>query len=407
MFFREDMTIINTCRERNIEGVGVGTRIAHPSAQELVEDMIVPTPAMRRENQPIELLVDGFAHGTSGFAVTFRDWVRHLVKYGVHVYVPPTQNSEYPEIVKLHETEVEHPIELRIVPSCAFPPKTADRFTIGVALFETDTFPTFFRDNAENVDLLWVCSQFCYDRLAAVGVAKDKMEIFPLGVDTELFNPFVQPSQKKDGTFRIGSIMGWSARKGVHILLRAFLEEFDISEKVELFISGGWYAQKVAQEEVNQVKKGLGKANYPKITLDWDDRSDWEMPALYNSFDCFALPTLGEGYNRTVVEALSCAIPTISTDYPPTSEVLNARNGYPIEVEKIAPEPRADWICDYYKGADFAHPSEEHLRMLMREVFTHPEEAKAKAVKGREDIKNNHNTAWIIEDIVKRLREIR
>ena len=43
---------------------------------------------------------------------------------------------------------------------------------------------------------------------------------------------------------------------------------------------------------------------------------------------------------------------------------------------------------------------------MLEGYFSHPEEAKAKAVKGREGIKKNHNTALIIEDVVRRLSEI-
>ena len=402
------MTILNTCRERNIEGVGVGTRIiAQPTAQELVEDTFVPTP-WRRENQPIELLVDGIADGVSGFAVHLRDWVRHLVRYGVKVSIPSHRNSEYPEIVKLHGTKVKHPIKLYFLPGGGFPPKNpVDMFTIGYTVFESNEFPEYFRNNAENVDLLWTANTFCYDRYVKVGIPRDKIEIFPEGVDVERFSPFVPPLLKKDkNSFTFGNVCGYSERKGMGVLLNAFLKEFEHKEDVTLYISGGWYLKNKAENDVKEVKKTINKANFPEIVLDWTDRNDSEMPALFNSFDALSYPTKAEGYGRPLVEALSCEIPTITTNAPPMNEIVNESTGYMIDVERVAPEPRCDWICDFYRGADFFHPSEEHLRALMREVFAHPEEAKAKAVKGREDIKKNHNTVSIIEDVVRRLSEI-
>lgn len=389
------MAFINTCRPE----LGIGVSIAQPSVS-IIPELAATTPA-----GGIELLIDGIADGTSGFAVHLRDWARHLAKYGVQVFIH--RNSEYPEIVKMHDTKVTNPIELSIIPGGGFPPKNSDRFVIGYTVFETDTFPEYFRDNAENVDLLWCASKFCYDRFVKVGIPREKIELFPEGVDIELFNPHVLPLLRKEGKFLFGCVVGWSERKGVSVLLNAFLKEFDRSEDVALYISGGWYARENAEREVEEVKKGISKSVYPRVILDWNDRLDWEMPSLFNSFDCFVLPSKGEGYCRPVVEALSCEIPTISTDYPPMNEVLNKNNGFPIRVEKIAPEPRADWICDFYKDADFAHPSEEHLRALMREVFEHHDEAKAKAANGREYIKKKHNTSLIIEDIINRLVEIK
>ena len=403
------MTVINTCRERNIEDVGVGTRIiAQPSAQELVGDTIVPTSARRRENQPIELLVDGITDGVSGFAVHLRDWVRHLVRYGVKVSIPSHRNSEYPEIVKLHGTKVEHPLKLYFLPGGGFPPKNpVDMFTIGYTVFETNEFPEYFRDNAENVDLLWTSNSFNYDRYVEVGIPREKIEIFSEGVDTELFNPMVPPLLKnKKDKFVMGNVCGWSERKGISVLLNAYLKEFEREENTILFISGGWYAKDHAIAEVESIKKGIRKANFPEVILDWTDRSDWEMPALFNSFDAMCYPTKGEGFCRPIAEAAACEVPVITTDAPPMNEIITEYTGYLIDVEKVAPEPRCDWICDFYRGADFFHPSEEHLRALMREVFAHPEEAKAKAVKGREGIKKKHNTALIIENVVKRLTEI-
>lgn len=398
------MTLINTCR--NTEDISPGTRIIAQSpltiTQELTEATFIPSPTWRRENQPIELLVDGIADGVSGFAVHLRDWVRHLVRYGVNVSIPGHRNSEYPEIVKLHNTKVEHPIKLYFLPGGGFPPKNpVDMYTIGYTVFETNEFPEYFRDNAENVDLLWTANRFNYDRYVKVGIPREKIEVFSEGVDTELFNPYVPPLMNKKDSFIFGNVCGWSERKGISVLLNAFLKEFDRDEKVTLWISGGWYAKEHAQKEVMDVKQGIrNKTTFPEVILDWTDRSDWVMPALFNSFDALCYPTKGEGFCRPLAEAAACEVPVITTNAPPMNEIVK---GYMINMEKVAPEPRCDWICDFYKGADFFHPSEEHLRSLMREVFTHHGEAKAKAVKGREFIKENHNTALIIEDVVRRL----
>jgi len=403
------MTIINTCRERNIEDISVGPRIAQPLvSQELAETTFVPSLSRRRENHPIELIVDGIAEGVSGFAVHLRDWVRHLVRYGVKVQIPSHRNSEYPEIVKLHGTNVEHPVKLYFLPGGGFPPKNRkDMFTIGYTVFETNEFPEYFRDNAENVDLLWTSSKFCYDRYVKVGIPREKIEIFPEGVDTELFNSMVPPLLKnREDSFIFGNVCGWSERKGISVLLNAYLKEFEREENCVLFISGGWYAKDHAIAEVESIKKEIRKANFPEVILDWTDRSDWEMPALFNSFDVLSYPSKGEGYCRPIVEAAACEIPVITTNAPPMSEVINESTGYMIDVEKVATEPRADWICDFYKGRDFFHPDENDLRTKMRYVFEHYDEAKAKAKKGREFVKKNHNTAFVVENVVKRLAKL-
>ena len=46
----------------------------------------------------------------------------------------------------------------------------------------------------------------------------------PLGVDTERFNPEKVKPLKDENKFVFLSIMGWSARKGVDILIEAYLK---------------------------------------------------------------------------------------------------------------------------------------------------------------------------------------
>lgn len=43
--------------------------------------------------------------------------------------------------------------------------------------------------------------------------------------------------------------------------------------------------------------------------------TDQEMNGIYNAFDIFTLPTIGEGFGLPILEAMSCGIPLCVTDY--------------------------------------------------------------------------------------------
>jgi glycosyltransferase involved in cell wall biosynthesis len=360
----------------------------------------------KRDLKPLEVLLDGIADGPSGFGVHLRDWARHLDNYGVKVRIPEHRACEYPEVAKLKKTEVENPIEIQNYSGCTFQRGDSDHFIVGIGVFETLKFPPIFKKNVESVDELWVPSRFCYDRFVEVGVPKEKMKIFPEGIDTTKFHPYVLPSIKPSSTMRFLNICGYSERKGMRTLINAFLKEFDSKEDVELWIFGGWYSEKKAQEEVDELKRDIQKASFPKIHLDWSDRRDDEMPGLFNSFDASIYPSKGEGFGRPLAECAACGVPVITTDHAPMTEIITKDTGYLIDVDHIGPEPRADWVCDLYKGADFVHPSEASLRVQMREVFEDYEEAAKKAKRGREYVVQHHNTATIIEKVITRLREI-
>jgi glycosyltransferase involved in cell wall biosynthesis len=360
----------------------------------------------KRGQKPLEVLLDGLADGPSGFAVHLRDWARHLDNYGVKVQIPEHRACEYPEVATLKKTEVENPIEILNYPGCSFHPKNQDRYVIGYSVFETLKFPPVFKKNAEDVNELWTSSMFCYDRFVELGIPKEKVRIIPEGVDTTRFHPYVPPTIKPSSTMRFLNICGYSERKGMRTLINGFLKEFDSKEDVELWIFGGWYSEQKAQEEIDELKRDIQKASFPKIILDWSDRRDEEMPGLFNSFDASVYPSKGEGYCRPLAECAACGLPVITTAHAPMTEIITNDTGYLIDVDHIGPEPRADWICDLYKGADFVHPSEKSLRIQMRDVYEDYEKAEAKAKRGREYVLQHHNTATCVEKAITRLREI-
>ena len=46
-----------------------------------------------------------------------------------------------------------------------------------------------------------------------------------------------------------------------------------------------------------------------------------DMPAMYANADAFVLPTYGEGWGLPTMEAMSMALPVISTDWGGSTEV--------------------------------------------------------------------------------------
>jgi glycosyltransferase involved in cell wall biosynthesis len=54
---------------------------------------------------------------------------------------------------------------------------------------------------------------------------------------------------------------------------------------------------------------------------------DWnKMNEVYNVMDCFLLTTSGEGWGIPLVEAMSCEIPVLATDYTTTPEIVKENN---------------------------------------------------------------------------------
>lgn len=57
------------------------------------------------------------------------------------------------------------------------------------------------------------------------------------------------------------------------------------------------------------------------------------MPRVYNMFDCLLSPSAGEGFGVPIIEAQSCGVPVIATDYTAMSElVIEGKTGYLCDV---------------------------------------------------------------------------
>ena len=51
-----------------------------------------------------------------------------------------------------------------------------------------------------------------------------------------------------------------------------------------------------------------------------------EMQDIYNLFDVFFLSTSGEGFGIPIIEAMSCEVPVLATDYTTTPELVKEHN---------------------------------------------------------------------------------
>lgn len=292
-------------------------------------------------------------------------------------------------------------------------------YNIAYIMFETVDFPSAFVDhvNSNKIDEIWTPSSFCKESMERAGLKN--VRVMPLGVDTNLFNRETADAPRYipgnlggilSGKFKFLTTMGYSERKGVSILIKAFVEEFGLGnggadvEKVALYFKGGWY-------DINKAKADISKITYtmknvPYIHLDFNIYPDDVLVSLFKACDCFVLPSRGEGFGLPMCEAMSIGLPTIGTRWSGNLEFMNDDNSYLINVDGFAEEPRCNWVTGYYKNQKFASPSLDHLKQLMRYVFEHREEAIEKGKVAREYIVQNFDWKVSCAKMRNRLEEI-
>jgi glycosyltransferase involved in cell wall biosynthesis len=180
----------------------------------------------------------------------------------------------------------------------------------------------------------------------------------------------------------------WTVRKGVAEVVTAFCREFRRGEPVELVL----HCVDGTEGSLQRLLRELGVSAHAPITTS-GARNAAGMVDLYNQCDALVLATRGEGWGFPVVEAMACALPVIATNYSAVAEVLHESIGYPLRVERLV-EVR-DRLRFPGRGpyGVWAQPDVEHLRALMRHVYEHPEEAREKGRRAREEV----STRWTWE----------
>jgi glycosyltransferase involved in cell wall biosynthesis len=277
------------------------------------------------------------------------------------------------------------------VPGNAFSTEIGGLRNIGRTTFETDRIPDGWAERCSEFDEVWVPSEFNRETFARAGVEECKLRVMPEGIDTELFRPGLDPLEIPERrAFTFLSVFDWQQRKGYDVLLRAWTAEFRADEDVALVlkittINQPWLDIESILAYFLERELGVALENIAPIILLNGLIPRLDFPRLYAAADAFVLPTRGEGWGRPYGEALACECPVIATRWGGQLDFLDDSNSDLIDVEGILPAP-PNLDLEIFAGHKWAEPSVDHLRQLMRRVASHPDQAVARARKGRRDM---------------------
>ncbi len=355
----------------------------------------------------MKVTIIGPLFDASGYAYHTRSIAMELERLGVMVSVKPTpwgaaQIDLSPEEKKHLAEMLKRPDPggdlLYITVANTFQ-KHPHRRSIGWTMLETDRIPDLWVRLCNAMDEVWVPTRFNYHTFANSGVETHKLHVVPLGTYPQRFNPNTAPIPIPGRRgFVFLSNFEWIPRKGHDILLRAYFHEFSGREDVSLLLktydnSNYDPTGSVFKNAIKQLISEVGNPEPPHVIVLSRVIRPEQIPSLYAAADCYVLPTRGEGWNHPALEALAMGIPVITTAWSGHLDFLSDDNCYPIPIKGLEPVPMFGIPNDYiYGGSNWAVPSLEDTRRLLRYVFEHREEARAKARRGREDL--IHRLTW-------------
>lgn len=276
---------------------------------------------------------------------------------------------------------------------------------VAFAVWETTRIPPEKLACIEGADEIWTPSSWGKDLLIRHGIAADKLQIVPEGVDVDLFQPAAQPRRAvADRPFRFLCVGKWEVRKGIRDLIQAYCTAFHPAEAVELVLHchnpyrPAW--------DIAAIVGGLPLPPHAPIHVS-PPVSDGALVELYNACDAFVLPTRAEGWGLPICEAMACGLPAIVTGYGSSLDFANADNAYLIRVEAMIDVDDPDFFDPAVDYGRWAKPDLLHLAQLMRYVFEHREEAIEKGRHARAAMRQHWTWACAAQKAVQHLNRLR
>lgn len=202
-----------------------------------------------------------------------------------------------------------------------------------LVFFELDTLKEIEKTNINNLDVVFVASQWAKKILENNDI-KTKIVVAPLAVDTTVFKDHEHPKQLTNDTYKFVNIGKWEIRKGHDFLLEAFNNAFTPEDKVELFMIN---QNPFLSAQENQIWAEMYKNSKlgSKITPIARIPTHLDLARFIRDIDCGFFPARAEGWNNEILEVMALNKPIITTNYSAHTEYCTSDNSYLIDIDEL------------------------------------------------------------------------
>ncbi|MRR31179.1 glycosyltransferase, partial [bacterium] len=154
-------------------------------------------------------------------------------------------------------------------------------------------------------------------KAVSFGFPRDRIRVFPWGVDLAHFNP--------EGTAPLRKKLKWQKNivflcnrtmeplYGVDVVLNAFIEAIEQFPQARLILMGKGSQEESLRQQVDQA--GMGDRVY---FGGFASRAD--LPGIYRSADVYVSASHSDGSSVSLMEALACGKPALVSDIPGNRE---------------------------------------------------------------------------------------
>lgn len=180
---------------------------------------------------------------------------------------------------------------------------------------------TTTRYTLRHTDVMVGDCQTVAEKAVRYGFSRDRIRLFPWGVDLEHFHP--------DGDAELRTKLGWE-QKFILLCNRSMEPLYGVDVAVKGFL--------LAAKQMPELHLMLfGKGSQEKMLHDLVDRAGMqdrvyfggfsnleELPAIYRSADLYLSASHSDGSSVSLMEALACGVPALVSDIPSNREWIQS-----------------------------------------------------------------------------------
>ena len=190
-------------------------------------------------------------------------------------------------------------------------------------------------------------------------IPKEKVALIPNMVDTEFFRP-INNKKSDNVVLYVGNIV---YRKGVHILLRAFLKcQRRIKDLKLIFVGNGplrpYLEKYIKTKNLSNNVKFLGRV------------SDDDLLRLYNEASVTVLPSIQqETFGLVLIESMACGTPVIATATEGPKDIVSHEvDGFLAPVGDV--DKLAEAVCTIIGNPDLREQMSKNARKKVERRFS-------------------------------------
>lgn len=261
---------------------------------------------------------------------------------------------------------------------------------------------------AHGPDEIWVHSTAVLRAVTAAGIARDKVQVIPHGIDPAREHPELAPlddlHERVAGRFAFLFVGATIPRKGFDVLLTTWLRKFRRSDPVCLIVKSADAAAAYAGQGFGELlSRARQMPDAAEIIVVDRELSDEEMPSLYATADCLVHPFRGEGFGMPLLEARACGLPVVLTAGGAPDDFLGDAGCLRIASERVPARLQEPCIGRPW----LLEPDADALAEAMTRAVTEREQLRAEAESDSSRIRAEWSWARTAERVLTRIDVLR